>query len=79
MVVLVSLILKTKLFIVFISADIALHNIYKCAEVMSLDVAINTALEENLFSNFPAIFNVKESYLSCASTNAADGIFTVLS
>ena len=43
------------------AADIALHNIYECAEAVSLDVAMNTALEENLFSNFPAIFNVEDS------------------
>ena len=43
------------------AADIALHNIYECAEAMSHDVAMNIALEENLFSNFPAIFNVEVS------------------
>ena len=43
------------------AADIASHNIYECAEAVSLDVAMNTSLEENLFSNFPAIFNVEDS------------------
>ena len=42
---------------------------------MSLDVAINAALEENLFSNAPAIWNVEDSYLSLASASTADGIF----
>ena len=60
------------------ATDIALHNIYECAEAMSLDVAMSTALEENLFSNFPAIFNVEHSYLSLASTNTVDGIFYCL-
>ena len=45
---------------------------------MSLDVAMNTALEENLFSNFSAIFNVEDSYLSLASTSTIDGIFYCL-
>ena len=45
---------------------------------MSLDVAMNTALEENLFSNFPAILNVEDSYLSLASTNTVDDIFYCL-
>ena len=45
---------------------------------MSLDLAMNTALEENLFSNFPAIFNVEDSYLSSALTNTVDGIFYCL-
>ena len=60
------------------AADIALYNIYESAEAMSLDVAMNTALEENLFSNFPAIFNVEDSYLSLASTNTVDVIFYCL-
>ena len=58
------------------AADIALYNIYECAEAMSQDVAMNTALEENLFSNFPAIFNVEDSII--ASTNTVDGIFYCL-
>ena len=45
---------------------------------MSLDVAINTTLEENLFSNAPAMFNVEDSYLSLASASTADGIFYCL-
>ena len=57
------------------TVNFALHNIYECAEAMSLDVAMNTALEENLFSNFSAIFNVEDSYLSLASTSTVDGIF----
>ena len=60
------------------AADIALQNIYECAEAMSLDVAMNTTMEENLFSNFPAIFHVEDSYLSLASTNTVDGIFYCL-
>ena len=60
------------------TVNIALHNIYECAEAMSLDVAMNIALEENLFSNFSAIFNVEDSYLSLASTNTVDGIFYCL-
>ena len=55
-----------------------MHNIYECAEGMSLDVVMNTALEENLFLNFSGIFNVEESYLSLASTSAIDGIFYCL-
>ena len=31
------------------AADIALHDIYERAEAICLDVAMNTALEENLF------------------------------
>ena len=45
---------------------------------MSLDVAMNTALGENLSSNFPASFHVEDSYLSLASTNTVDGIFYCL-
>ena len=60
------------------AADIALQNIYECAEAMSLDVAMNTTMEENLFSNFPAIFHVEDSYLPSASTNTVDGIFYCL-
>ena len=45
---------------------------------MSLDVAMNTTLEENLFYNFPAILHVEDSYLSLVSTNTADGIFHCL-
>ena len=55
------------------AADIALHNVYECAEATSLDVAMNTTLEDNLFSNLPAIFNVEDS------TNIVDGIFNVSS
>ena len=54
------------------AADIALNNIYECAEATSLDVAMNTTLEKNLFSNLPAIFNVKDS------ANIVDGIFNCL-
>ena len=61
-----------------VATDIALHNVYECAEAMSLDVAMNAALEENLFSNFHANFNVEDSYLSLASTNTVDGIFYCL-
>ena len=57
------------------AADIALHNFYERAEAISLDVAMNTALEENRFSNFPAIFHVDDSYLSLASTNTVDSVF----
>ena len=57
------------------AADIALHNLYERAEAMSLDVVMNIALKENIFSNFPAIFNVQDSYLSLAPTSTVDGIF----
>ena len=74
-----SLMSKIELFSSLLgAADIALHNIYECAEAMALDVAMHTALEENLFSNFPAIFNVEDSDLSLASTNTVDGIFYCL-
>ena len=33
------------------AADIALHDIYERADAISQDVAMNTALEENLLSN----------------------------
>ena len=70
---------KTELFLFLLGAvDVALHNIYECGEAMSLDVAMNAALEENLFSNAPAMFNVEDSYLSLASDNTADGIFYCL-
>ena len=47
-----SLMSNIELFSSLIGApDIALHNIYECAEAMSLDIAMNTALEENLLSN----------------------------
>ena len=58
--------------------DIALDNIYECAEAMSLGVAMNTSLEENLLSNFQAMFNVEDSYLLLASTNTVDVIFYCL-
>ena len=39
---------------------------------MFLDVAMDTTLEENLFTNFPAIFNMEDSYSPLRSTNTVD-------
>ena len=45
---------------------------------MSLDVAMNTASEENLLYNFPAIFNMKDLHLPLESANTVDGFFCCL-